>query len=127
VCKRAAASSSHPFLSSAPPHEYTQSAFTGATACGNAAAASPLFSFSPSPPPLGSSALPQHYMLRSPPQEYALGRQCSSRVDSIFPFAGASFHRVRDRNSRVAVASLRLLGAAFSTYYRNSKRADGFS
>ena len=197
VRKRAAASSPRPFLSSAPPHEYTLSAPTGATACGIAAAASPLFSFSPSLPPLGSSALPQRYMLRSPPQEYALGsptgaaacgnaaaastssssspsppftvfatvsaaspssplgssappqqnilsavssaaihtslavaaihawrshgrhrvRQRNSRVDVLFHLAVASCYRVRNRNSRDAAASLRLLGATAATQF----------
>jgi hypothetical protein len=45
----AAASPSQPFRSSATPREYTLGAHTGATACGNAAAASTSFSFSPSP------------------------------------------------------------------------------
>jgi hypothetical protein len=39
-------------------------------------------------------------------------RQRSSRVDIHFLLAAASLHRVRHRSSRVAVASLGLLGAA---------------
>jgi hypothetical protein len=39
-------------------------------------------------------------------------RQRSSRVDALFLLAVASLHRVRSRSSRVAVASLRLFGAA---------------
>jgi hypothetical protein len=64
-----AASPSHPFLSSAPPHEYTQGASTGATTCGDAAAASP---------PAGANLFvitvpPQQYALRLLPQQYTLG------------------------------------------------------
>jgi hypothetical protein len=43
-------------------------------------------------------------------------RTCSSRVDAYFLLAFASFYRVRHRNSRVAVASRRLLGAAAAIY-----------
>jgi hypothetical protein len=63
-------------------------------------------------------------------------RQRSSRVDFLFLLAVASLHRVRHRSSRVAVASIRLFGAAaakfFSalsyflrvfTYYLSAKRA----
>jgi hypothetical protein len=39
-------------------------------------------------------------------------RQRSSRVGVLFLLAVASLHRVRHRSSRVAVALLRLLGAA---------------
>jgi hypothetical protein len=65
-------------------------------------------------------------------------QQRSSLVEVLFLFAVASLDLVRHRSSRVAVASLRLLGAAaakkksrfrvffvFSTYYRHPKRADG--
>jgi hypothetical protein len=38
-------------------------------------------------------------------------RRRSSRVDVLFLLAVASLHRVRHCSSRVAVASLRLLGA----------------
>jgi hypothetical protein len=126
----AAASPSHPFLSSAPPHEYTLGTPTGATACGNAAAASPSFSSSLSPPPLDSWAPPQQYFssdiahaakraslaavaihdCRSHGRR--LGRKRRSRVYVPFLLAVASLHRVRHRSSRVAVASLRLLEAA---------------
>jgi hypothetical protein len=67
-------------------------------------------------------------------------RQRSSRVDVLILLAVANFHRVRHRSNRVAVASLKLLGAAAAIYfsrfrvsfrlfyllYRKSKRADGF-
>jgi hypothetical protein len=39
-------------------------------------------------------------------------RQRSSRVAVLFLLAVASIHRVRHRSNRIAVASLRLLGAA---------------
>jgi hypothetical protein len=39
-------------------------------------------------------------------------RHCSSRIGVLFLLAVVSLYRVRHRSSRVAVASLRLLGAA---------------
>jgi hypothetical protein len=67
-------------------------------------------------------------------------QQRSSRVDVLFLLAVASFHRVRHRSSRVAVASRRVLGAATVIYffavscffrvfylqYQNSKRTDSW-
>jgi hypothetical protein len=44
-------------------------------------------------------------------------RQRSSRVDVHFLLAVASLHRVRHHSSRVAVASLRLRGAAAAIYF----------
>jgi hypothetical protein len=67
-------------------------------------------------------------------------RSSRCRVDIFFLLAIASLRRVWYRSSRVAVASLRLLGAAaaihfsavlfffeFSTYCQHKKQADGCS
>jgi hypothetical protein len=67
-------------------------------------------------------------------------RQRSSRVDVLFLLVVAFLRRVRNRSSRVAVASLSSSAPpkqyifprfhvffVFSAYYRNSKRADGGS
>ena len=113
-----AASPSHLFLSSAPPHEYTQGAFTDATSCGDAAAASPSFSSSfASLRLLGAAAAISTSLAAAAIHAWRSHgrhrvRQRSSRVGALFLLAIAFLHRVRLRISCATAASLRLLGAA---------------
>jgi hypothetical protein len=101
-----AASPPDPFLSSAPPHEYARGAPTGATACGNAAAASPSFYSSP-PPPLDSPAPPQSYTLRLPPQQYALGSPTGATTcDNAAAASGFFFSSPSPPSTACATASL---------------------
>jgi hypothetical protein len=95
----------------------------GATAYGNAAAASPFFSFFPSPPlRLLGAAAAIHGSLAAEAIRAWLShgrhrvRQHSSYVDVLFILAAASLYRVRHRSSHIAVASLLLLGAAEAVY-----------
>jgi uncharacterized membrane protein YbaN (DUF454 family) len=119
------ASPSHPFLSSAPPHEHTQGALTGAAACGDAAALSPSAVFFLLPAAslrlLGAGAATHASLAGAAIRAWRShgrhrARQRSSRVDVCLLLVAASLYHMHHRLSRIALVYLRLFGAAAAIY-----------